>query len=102
MKGRPRAHARAVTWREVPKPAYVAAPRSWQTICETFAPHGFAHTLWIPLQEDATAENLAQALCNQLQDKEVRRWVLASSSIHGQPRRDSLRRLSTESPNPHG
>jgi len=25
------------------------------------------------LQEDATAENLAQALCNQLQDKEVRR-----------------------------
>jgi len=24
------------------------------------------------LQEDATAENLAQALCNQLQDKEVR------------------------------
>jgi lipid-A-disaccharide synthase len=25
------------------------------------------------LQEDATAENLAQALCNQLEDKEVRR-----------------------------
>jgi lipid-A-disaccharide synthase len=25
------------------------------------------------LQEDATAENLAQALCNQLQDKEVRK-----------------------------
>ena len=32
------------------------------------------------LQDDATPENLAQALCNQLQDKEVRERLEAGSS----------------------
>jgi lipid-A-disaccharide synthase len=44
------------------------------------------------LQEDATAENLAQALCNQLQDKEVRRRLEGKFlEIHLALRQDTAR-----------
>ena len=44
------------------------------------------------LQEDATAENLAQALCNQLQDKEVRRRLENRFlEIHRSLRQDTAR-----------
>ena len=44
------------------------------------------------LQEDATAENLAQALCNQLQDKEVRkRLENRFLEIHRSLRQDTAR-----------
>jgi lipid-A-disaccharide synthase len=44
------------------------------------------------LQEDATAENLAQALCNQLQDKEVRKRLESKFlDIHRSLRRDTAR-----------
>jgi lipid-A-disaccharide synthase len=44
------------------------------------------------LQEDATAENLAQALCNQLQDKEVRkRLEIRFLQIHRSLRQDTAR-----------
>ena len=45
------------------------------------------------LQEDATAENLAQALCNQLQDKEVRkRLERRFLDIHRSLRQDTANR----------
>ena len=45
------------------------------------------------LQEDATAENLAQALCNQLQDKEVRkRLEVRFLAIHRALRQDTATR----------
>ena len=45
------------------------------------------------LQEDATAENLAQALCNQLQDKEVRkRLEHRFLDIHRSLRQDTANR----------
>ncbi len=45
------------------------------------------------LQEDATAENLAQALCNQLQDKEVRkRLEHRFLEIHRSLRQDTANR----------
>jgi lipid-A-disaccharide synthase len=45
------------------------------------------------LQEDATAENLAQALCNQLQDKVVREWLENTFlEIHGSLRQDTATR----------
>jgi lipid-A-disaccharide synthase len=45
------------------------------------------------LQEDATAENLAQALCNQLQDKEVRRRLEERFlEIHRSLRQDTAAR----------
>ena len=44
------------------------------------------------LQEDANAENLAQALCNQLQDKEVRRRLERTFlDIHRSLRQDTAR-----------
>ena len=44
------------------------------------------------LQEDATAENLAQALCNQLQDKEVRkRLANRFLEIHRSLRQDTAK-----------
>ena len=45
------------------------------------------------LQEDANAENLAQALCNQLQDKEVRRRLeLRFLEIHRSLKQDTAAR----------
>ena len=45
------------------------------------------------LQEDATAENLAQALCNQLQDKELRkRLEVRFLAIHRALRQDTATR----------
>jgi lipid-A-disaccharide synthase len=45
------------------------------------------------LQEDATAENLAQALCNQLQDKEVRKRLESRFlEIHRSLRQDTAAR----------
>jgi lipid-A-disaccharide synthase len=44
------------------------------------------------LQEDATAENLAQALCNQLEDKEVRRRLENKFlSVHRSLKQDTAR-----------
>jgi len=44
------------------------------------------------LQEDATAENLAQALCNQLEDKEVRRRLESKFlDIHRSLKQDTAR-----------
>jgi lipid-A-disaccharide synthase len=44
------------------------------------------------LQEDATAENLAQALCNQLQDKQVRKRLESRFlEIHRSLRQDTAR-----------